>query len=376
MFDKTPAKAAMPVNPFALIGALLRAIQRLLRPARSAAEVGISAARDLTRTRSELLTEIALLRQRVIVLRRSIWRPRFHHDDRLFLLILARLCRQWWDALHVVNPETLLRWHRDLFKFVWRRRSRPRGQPMRLAPEVVTLIQAMAKDNALRGAERIRGELLKLDIRVSKRTIQKYMRHVRPSGSRGQTWSTFIRNHSGDIWACDFLQLYDVFFRPIFAFFFVVHGTREVVHVNVTRYPNDAWAAQQLREATPCCAGPRYLIQDNDEKFGKRFAAMAEGTEIEVVKIPPRSPNLNPICERFLGSVRRECLDHVIILNERQLHRVLKEYVEIYFNRARPHQGLRQRIPVPKSPSVPKMCEKVVPIPILSGLHHDCQHAA
>jgi hypothetical protein len=268
--------------------------------------VAIGTARDLTRTRSELLAENALLRQQVVVLRRDIRRPRIHRDDRLLMLILARLCRRWRDALHLVNPETLLRWHRDLFKIVWRRRSRPRGQPMRLAPEVVTLIQTMAKDNALWGAERIRGELLKLGIRVSKRTIQKYMRHVRPSGSRGQTWSTFIRNHGGDIWACDFLQLYDVFFRPIFAFFFVVHGTREVVHVNVTRYPTDAWAAQQLREATPCCSGPRYLVRDNDDKFGKRFAAVAKGTEIEVVKIPPRSPNLNPICERFLGSVRRE----------------------------------------------------------------------
>ncbi len=366
----------MAVNPFALLGALARAVQRLLQPARSVAKVGIAAARDLTRTRSELLAENALLRQQVIVLRRGIRRPRIHRDDRLLLLILARLCRRWRDTLQVVKPETLLRWHRDLFKFVWKRRSRPGGQPMRLAPEVVTLIQAMAKDNALWGAKRIRGELLKLGIRVSKRTIQKYMRHVRPSGSRGQTWSTFIRNHSGDIWACDFLQLYDIFFRPIFAFFFVVHGTREIVHLNVTRCPTDAWAAQQLREATPYCAGPSYLIRDNDDKFGKRFAAVAEGTEIEVVKIPPRSPNLNPICERFLGSVRRECLDHVLILNERQLRRVLKEYVEIYFNHARPHQGLGQAIPVAESRSVPEVGGKVVPFPILGGLHHDYRWAA
>jgi len=285
----------MYMNPLALIGALIQVVQCLLRPARSAAKVGIGAARDLTRTRSELLAENALLRQQVIVLRRSIRRPRVHHDDRLLLLILARLCPRWWDALHVVNPEALLRWHRDLFKFVWRRRSRPKGQPMRLAPEVVTLIQAMAKDNALWGAERIRGEFLKLGFRVSKRTIQKYIRRVRPSGSRSQTWRTFIGNHSSDIWASDFLQLYDVLFRPIFAFFFVAHGTREVVHFNVTRCPTDAWAAQQLREATPYGDGPKYLIRDNDEKFAKRFAAVAEGTEIDVVKIPPRSPNLNPI---------------------------------------------------------------------------------
>jgi len=360
----------------ALLIALGRALRRLLRPARSAAKLTIGAAGDLARTRSELVEENALLRQQVIVLRRNVQRPRLNGDDRVFLLILARLTGQWRDALHVVSPETLLRWHRDLFKIVCRRRSRPRGQPRRLAPEIVTLIQAMAKDNVLWGAERIRGELLKLGIHVSKRTIQKYMRHARPPGRGGQSWRTFICNHKGDIWACDFLQLYDVFFRPIFAFFFIVQGTREAIRFNVTRCPTDAWAAQQLREATPYGDGPKFLIRDNDDKFGKRFSAVAEGTAIEVVKIPPRSPNLNPICERFLGSVRRECLDHVIILSERHLRRVLKEYVEIYFNRARPHQGLDQAIPDVQLRSVPKADGKVVSFPILGGLHHDYQRAA
>ncbi len=160
-------------------------------------------------------------------------------------------------------------------------------------------------------------------------------------------------------------------FRPIFAFFFVFHATREVVHFNVTRCPTDAWAAQQLREATPTGDRPKYLIRDNDDKFGKRFDSVAEGTGIEIVKTPPRSPDLNSICERFLGSVRRECLDHMVILNERQLRRVLKEYVEIYFNRARPHQGLRQAIPGAAAQSVPTAGGKVVPIPILGGLHHE-----
>ena len=141
----------MTVNPFALIGALVRVVQHPLRPARSAVEVGIGAARDLTRTRSELLAENALLRQQLIVLRRSIQRPRGQRDDRLLLLMLARLCHQWRDALHLVNPETLLRWHRHLLNIIWLRKSRPRGQPKRLASEVVALIQAMAKDNWLWG---------------------------------------------------------------------------------------------------------------------------------------------------------------------------------------------------------------------------------
>jgi len=189
----------MAAKLFALIAALAQVSQNLLRPVRSAANVAIGAAWDLTRTRSELLADNALLRQQVSVLRRRTGRPRLHRDDRLLLLIFARLCSRWRDALHVVKPETLLRWHRDLFKIVWRRKSRPRGQPRRLAPEIVMHIQTMAKRGVLWGADRIRGELLKLGIRVSKRTIQKYMKDVRPRGKRGQTWSTFIANHSRDV---------------------------------------------------------------------------------------------------------------------------------------------------------------------------------
>jgi putative transposase len=186
-----------------------------------------------------------------------------------------------------------------------------------------------------------------------------------------------MKNHSGEIWACDFLQLYDVFFRPICALFFVNHATREVMYFNVTRHPTDAWVAQQLREATPYGEGPRYLIRDNDGKFGRTFANLAEGSGIDVVPIPSRSPDLYPICERFLGSVRRECLDHVAILGERHLRGVLRGYVEDYFNRARPRQGLFKRIP---NPEVPRLNagrpRKVVSVPVLGGLHHDYRWAA
>ena len=164
----------------------------------------------------------------------------------------------------------------------------------------------MATDNPW-GAERIRGELLKLGIKVSKRTIQKYMRRVRtPTAPSGQTWSTFLENHIGDIWACDFLQLYDAMFRPVFAFFIIGHATREVVHFNVTRSPSDEWAAQQLREATAWCAGSRYLIRDNDRKFGSQFAAVAEGAGIDVVNIPPKSPNLNVYASHCTSLVRSD----------------------------------------------------------------------
>ena len=204
-------------------------------------------------------------------------------------MLLARLDSAWRNALLVVKPDTLLRWHRDLFTILWRHRSRRRGRCQRLRADVIELIQAMATANVLWGAERIRGELLTLGIRVSKRTIQKYVRSVRPRGEHGQTWGTFLRNHSNDIWACDFLQLYDAWFRPIYAFFIVIHGSREVVHGNVTRAPTDAWVAQQLREATPYGYGPRFLIRDNDDKFGSCFAAAATGAGMGR-RCPPVGP--------------------------------------------------------------------------------------
>lgn len=350
-------------------------IKRILAPSRTIA----SAARDMVRTRAELVAENALLRQQLIVLRRQSKRPSFNDGDRLWMVFLASLNPAWRRALHLVQPATLLRWHREMFRLLWRRRSRSPGQqPRRLSPEIIELIVSMAKLNVTWGAERIRGELLKLGILICKRTVQKYMRRARPTGGgRSQTWEVFIKNHAG-IWACDFLQLFDATFRPIFAFFVIKHETREVIHVGVTRVPTDRWTAQQLREATPFGDAPRYLIRDNDGKYGQHFKAVAEGSGIKCVRIPPRSPNLNAICERFLGSVRRECLDHVLIINEVHLRRVLQEYVR-YFNATRPHQGLGQQVPGARNSKACRLGKptgQVIALPVLGGLHHDYQWAA
>lgn len=354
-----------------------KVVLSLMEPAQSVVTAATGATRDVVRSRADLIAENALLRQQLIVIRRKIKRPALRDGDRILMVLLARYNSAWRDALHLVKPDTLLRWHRDIFKLIWRRKSRFKGdQPKKLNPETCKLIRTMARNNVTWGAERIRGELLKLGIRVSKRTIQKYMKQARPPEERGQTWQTFHTNHADNIWACDFLQLYDVLFRPIFAFFFVKHGTREVVHVGVTRTPNDLWVAQQLREATPFGEGPKYLVRDNDGKYGSRFSAVAEATGIKVVKIPPRSPNLNPICERYLGSVRRECLDHVVILSEAHLRKVLTEYVQ-YFCMARPHQGLSQKIPGDDGIGTPAAADgEIIAMPVLGGLHHDYRTAA
>jgi transposase InsO family protein len=217
----------------------------------------------------------------------------------------------------------------------------------------------------------------KLDIHVCKRTIQKYMRYVRTLQLRGQKWVTFLRNHAADIWACDFLQVTDLIFRPLFAFFVIELKTRRVIHVGVTRSPTDPWVAQQLREATPYGQVPKYLICDNDSKFGSSFARVASTSAIEMPRTPYHAPRTNAMCERFLRSVRQECLDHVLILREKQLQRVLNQYV-VYFNQARPHQGIQQQLPEPSRSALSShhAGDKVITVPILGGLHHDYQWIA
>jgi len=202
--------------------------------------------------------------------------------------------------------------------------------------------------------------------------IQKYVREGRETRPSDQRWATFLSNQAKDIWACDFVQTYDIWFRPLFAFFIINLGTREVVHVAATRAPSQQWTAQQLRNATPFRRAPRFIIRDRDDKFGAEFARTAEAVGGRVIKTAVRTPNMNATCERFLGSVRRECLDHVSILSERHLRAVLAEYIR-YFNDVRPHQALRQTTPV-KGVTSPHE-GKVHSIPVLGGLRHDYRRA-
>ncbi len=214
--------------------------------------------------------------------------------------------------------------------------------------------------------------MLKLGIRVCKRTIQKYMRHVRTTQPQGQNWAIFLRTHAEQIWACDFLPVTDLLFRSLFAFFIIELQSRKVIHVGVTRSPSDAWVAQQLREATAFGKEPQYLRRDNESKFGAGFARVAHTSRIAMLTTPYQTPRANAICERFLGSVRRECLDYLLILHEKQLHRVLDAYVQ-YFNRARHDLGIRQQIPEPQAGPEPadRVGGKVLSFPVLGGLHHD-----
>jgi transposase InsO family protein len=360
---------------------LARALRQRLRTATQPGGpvIAAGALADLVRSRPALVAENAFLRQQLLILRRSVRRPRCTPTDRALLVLLASRVRAWRQALLIVQPETIVRRHRELFRRHWQRKSRAaqRAPRAKVPAETIALIREMAAANRLWGAERIRGELLKLDSRVAKTTVQRHMRDARPPGRASQTWATFLRNHAHEIWVCDFLPVSDLLFRPLHACFVVALESRRVVHVGVTRHPTDAWVAQQLREATPFDQRPRYLVRDRDSKYGPVFARVAAATGIVELRTAYRTPRQNAACERFLGSVRRECLDHVLVLGEAHLRRVLREYVA-YFNRDRPHQGLRQRIPgdVAASPGHAGSVGKVRALPILGGLHHAYQRAA
>ena len=350
-------------------------IRNWARPHSDSLAVGM--ALDLTRSKTQLLLENMLLRQQLIVLQRQVKRPALTWQDRTLLVLIASKLPSWRSALMIVQPETLLRWHREIFRRVWKRRSKRKGKRGRppLAADVVALIQSMARENQTWGAERIRGELLKLGLQVAKSTIQRYINDVRSPLTHKQTWATFLRNHANEIWAVDFLQTHDLLFRAVFVFVVIELESRRLVHFGVTRSPNDAWVAQQLREATPFEQGPRFLIQDNDNEYGQIFARVAKGTGIEILRTPFQAPKANAICERFLGSVRRECLDFYLILSERHLYRTIKDY-QAYFNHSRPHQGIGQHIPCPRQPDQLHRTEKIVSQPILGGLHHDYRRRA
>jgi len=329
---------------------------------------------DAVRSRRELIIENAVLRHQVNVLRRRSKRPKLNLVDRLKLLVGARLLPSWRRAIAIVQPETVLRWHRAGFRLFWRRRSRSR-KTSPLPPETIDLIRDMAARGRLWGAERIRGELLKLGIKVSKRTIQKYMRSVRGrNGGSGQRWATFLKNHAERMWVCDFIQTHDLLFRQVYAFFLVHLASRRVVHIAATRHPTQAWTAQQLRNATMDGEAPAVLLRDRDDKFGPAFDRAAEGVGAKVIRTAVRAPNMNAVSERFVGSVRRELLDHVLVLDEGHLGVLLRQY-QLYFNESRPHQGIGQRVPTKPVLDI-DLSKPIEVTSVLGGLHVDYRRAA
>ena len=265
----------------------------------------------------------------------------------------------------------MVRWHRQGWRLFWRWKSRSRGGRPHLSPEVQDLILSMSRENRLWGTERIRGELLKLGIVVSNRSIRRYRwRGTRRPSS--QTWRTFLANHAHHLWAADLFTVPTLTFKTLYVLVFITHGRRELVHVNVTATPTAAWIWRQLIEATPGGTRPRHLLRDRDAAYGRDFRHRAERIGIDAIATPLRAPRANAVVERVSGTLRRECLDHVIALDERHLASTLAEFVR-YYNQDRPHRTLSLQTPEPRLRPV---CGPIRSRPVLSGLHHAYERAA
>jgi putative transposase len=329
--------------------------------------------RGLLASRSALMAENVALRQQLGVLRRSVKRPRLRRRDRVFWVWLSRLWRNWRSCLIVVKPATVVRWHRQGFRLYWRWKSRSNkaGRPS-LDAEVRQLIRRMCRENSLWGAPRIQSELALLGYTVAESTVAQYM--VRGRKPPSQTWRTFLENHVGCLASIDFFTVPTATFRVLYVFVVLRHNRRRVVHFNVTAHPTAAWTSRQIVQAFPYEEAPRFLIRDRDKIYGDVVRRCIQSRSIEEVLIAPRSPWQSPYVERLIGSIRRECLDHVIVFGEDHLRRVLDSYFA-YYHESRTHLSLDRNAPERRDIEPPSRGE-VIAIPQVGGLHHRYTRAA
>ncbi len=328
--------------------------------------------RALIWPRASIAAENMALRQQLGVLRRSVKRPRLKRGDRILWVWLSRLWRHWRSVLVIVQPETVIGWHRQGFRLYWRWRSRKKiGRPL-IDGEIRQLIRRMAMENPTWGAPRIHSELRLLGHAIAQSTVATYMPRRRKPPS--QNWRTFLDNHIRDIVAIDFFVVPTVHFRLLYCFIVLRHERRRVVHFNVTPYPTARWTAQQIVEAFPYDEAPRFVLRDRDGIYGKDFQRRIDRMSLEEVLIAYRSPWQNPFVERLIGSIRRECLDHMIVFNEAHLIRILTDYFS-YYHEARTHLSLDRNAPRPRKIEPPEQ-GKVVAIAQVGGLHHRYTRAA
>jgi len=332
------------------------------------------------RSEKVLAAEILFLRKQLALYQERQVKPRrIDAATRITLVFLSKRFK-WRPLLVIVQPATLVHWHRQGFRLFWRWKSRP-GRP-RIPIKLRQLIREMALNNVSWGEERIANELLlKLGIRVSPRTVRKHMpKRSSQGGPRGdQRWSTFVRNHASAMVACDFCIAVTATFKLFYVLLVIEHGSRRLVHCNVTEFPTAEWTLQQLREAIPCEHPYRFLIHDRDNIFSTELDKSITHLGIDVIETPYRSPQANSICERVIGSLRRECLDYLIPLNETHLRRIVEEWVA-HYNRSRTHAALGPGVPDPPL-GIPAAIGhdrhriadglKVISKPILGGLHHE-----
>ncbi|MFN2164600.1 MAG: integrase core domain-containing protein [Candidatus Promineifilaceae bacterium] len=320
---------------------------------------------DLFKSRSRLEAENLLLRHQLsIAMRQAPPRRRLRGRDRALLVLMTRLWPSLLDAVQVVQPETVLRWHRAGFRAFWRWKSRKRTGRPRIDRGLRDLIRRMSMENPLWGASRIHGELLMLGFEVAQSTVSKYM--VRPSKPPSQSWKTFLRNHAEAIAAIDICVVPTLTFERLFAFLVLGHGRRQLLWLEVTRHPTAEWLARQITEAFPWTSPPSYLVRDNDRAYGRVFSSRVRAMGIRDRPISPGSPWQNGCAERLIGTLRRECLDQMLVFGEAHLRRVLFAYAA-YYNQARTHLALGKDAPMHRAI---QRSGDIASIPILAGLHH------
>jgi hypothetical protein len=319
----------------------------------------------LLRSRVLLEVENLALRHQLTVLQRKVpTRPTFRNVDRLIFSLLYRVTPSTLNVLTIVKPETVIRWHRAGFRAWWQWKSRPRDGRPQTPIEIRRLIRTVSLANPLWGAPRIHGELLKIGIDVGQTTVAKYM--ARRRGPPSQGWKTFLCNHADGIVAMDLFVVPTMSFRLLYGLLILRHDRREIVWLGVTGHPTAEWIAQQLREAFGWEEAPRYLLRDRDQVYGQVFARRVRAMGIRDRPIAARSPWQNGYCERAIGSIRRDCLDHVVVFSERHLRHMLRCYAD-YYNKSRTHLSLRKDAPARRQA---QCVGRIEPMPVLGGLHH------
>ena len=314
-----------------------------------------------------LALENLALRQQLAVYKRTTPRPKLHTTDRLFWVGLARLWTGWRQAVIIVSPDTVLRWQRRRFREYWARLSRrPSGGRPRLSAEIAALVWKMATANPLWGAPRIHGELLKLGINIGERTVSRLMPKNQPRPP--QTWRTFLANHLRDLVSIDFFTVPTARLRVLFVLVVLAHHRQRVVHFDVTEHPTAQWTAQQIVDAFPDDSAPSYLLRDRDAVYGHVFRQRLKGMGVGEVLTAPHSPWQNPFAERLIGSIRREYLNHIVVLSEQHFRRTLARYFA-YYHGARTHLSLDKDAPHGR-PIEPPELGRVIAVREVGGLHH------
>jgi len=340
---------------------------------RALARILVAVAKLAFRTRTSLQLENLALRHQLTVYQRSDATPRIQPVDRFLWAWLSRIWSGWRGALMFVQPRTVIVWQRKRFRDHWARlsgKTKP-GRPSTSA-KIRQLIRRMSKANPHWGSPRIVGELEKVGIVVAKSTVEKYM--VRKRKPPSATWRAFLRNHARDLVSTDFFVVPTIRFEVLFVLIVLAHHRRRIVHFGVTQHPTAEWTAQQIVNAFPWDEAPRYLLRDRGSIYGAHFRERVQNMGIDEVLIAPRSPWQTPFVERGIGSIRRDCLDHVIVLGQEHLRRILRSYFS-YYHEWRTHLSLGMDCPEPRAVQ-PAEAGEITEVPEVGGLHHHYERRA